>query len=131
MNSEHNDEKMYAQLNEQTRSPDSAIPSVPPSKRTSEGNRKNAKTVIGKNSELRKSLIEENGTDGGNDHAGADLEVGLESSSFGESGFLMSSEADPFYVFKEDLLIKLEMVDEVLARFEQIVKNTVRNFNII
>jgi hypothetical protein len=124
---------MYAQLNEneQTRSPESAIPSVPSSKRKPESERKNAKTVIGKNSELRKSLIEENGIDRGNDHASADLEIGLESSSFGETGSLMSSEADPFYVFKEDLLIKLEMVDEVLTRFEHITKNTVRNFHIM
>ena len=74
--------------------------------------------AIKKSSELRKSLMD--------DGSGADLESGIVNSSQkkGKSS-LMASDDDPYYVFKEDLLIKLDLVEDGLERYERIIKTTV------
>lgn len=62
---------------------------------------------IKKSSELRKSLISSE----------VDEERG-ESSMDGNSD-------DPYYVFKEDLVIKLDLAEDSLERYERLVKDTV------
>lgn len=79
----------------------------------------NGKTKITKNSDLRKSLMD--------DGEGNDLESGRKKRFPGKSP-LMISDDDPYYVFKEDLLMKLELVEDGLKRYERIVKNTVSHF---
>ena len=66
---------------------------------------------IKKNSDLRRKLM------GNGVH---DLESGN-----GRDGDM---DDDPYYVFKEDLLIKLELVEDGLERYERIVRNTVSQF---
>ncbi len=48
----------------------------------------------------------------------------------GSSSSMMVSDDDPFYVFKDDLEIKLEMLDDGLQRFERIVQVTVSTIDI-
>jgi hypothetical protein len=69
---------------------------------------------INKSSELRKSLI-------------GDVETGIANhvSSSPSKKSLTESHDDPYYVFREDLLSKLELVEDSLKRYESIVKNTV------
>jgi len=83
---------------------------------------KNGKTKIKKNSDLRKSLMDDG--EGQNN----DLESGRRKRFPGNSS-LMSSDDDPYYVFKEDLLMKLELVDDGLQRYERLVKNTDTSVN--
>jgi hypothetical protein len=74
--------------------------------------------AIKKSSELRKSLMD--------DGSGADLESGIVNGSQKKGiSSLMESDDDPYYVFKEDVLIKLDLVEDGLERYERIIKTTV------
>ena len=42
-----------------------------------------------------------------------------------------TSDDDPFYVFKEDLIRKLEILDEALSSYLDVINNTVRNIFLI
>eukprot|EP00551_Chaetoceros_affinis_P008450 CAMPEP_0203674148 /NCGR_PEP_ID=MMETSP0090-20130426/15043_1 /ASSEMBLY_ACC=CAM_ASM_001088 /TAXON_ID=426623 /ORGANISM="Chaetoceros affinis, Strain CCMP159" /LENGTH=322 /DNA_ID=CAMNT_0050539941 /DNA_START=60 /DNA_END=1025 /DNA_ORIENTATION=- len=86
-----------------------------------------------KNLELQKSLMEDDGINGINDsdNDNGDIETGDRVNGNDKkrdiangSSSLMVSDDDPFYVFKEDLQVKLEMVDDGLERFERIVQIT-------
>jgi syntaxin 6 len=80
---------------------------------------KKTRSGIEKKSELRKTLMDENNTD---------LEKGFEDNvkmnSRGNGSAAASSRDDPYYVFKEDLLIKLKLVEDGLESYSRIVKNT-------
>lgn len=79
-----------------------------PTQRRMKGGKK-----IKKSSDLRKSLI-------------GDVETGDVDHSLSLSKkSLMDSHDDPYYVFREDLLSKLDIVKDSLKRYEDIVKNTV------
>ena len=82
------------------------------------------KKEIHKNSELRESLM---GDENGNDQvAGWDENLDVEAGVIKNGSSLMRSDDDPFYVFKEDLMIKLESMDDGLTRYIRIIENTVR-----
>ena len=94
-----------------------------------------------KNLDLQQSLmsdVEMNGGNGslgsstngnGNGNTTINLRNGNHNVSIKNgSSSLMVSDDDPFYVFKEDLQIKLEMLDDGLQRFERIVQVTVSVF---
>ena len=110
---------MYAELGENingTASFDAAA------KIETDGNQsKNAKIKIKKDSDLRKSLM--------NDDENIDVESGQKKRfPAPASRSIMANNDDPYYVFKEDLLIKIELVEDGLQRYERIVKNTVSQF---
>ena len=105
------------------------------------GNSNGAIKLVGKRSknknlELEKSLMEEDDMNEKQqqqqqqqqDRNGR-AEMGMMSGENGGVGqkqsYSMASDDDPFYVFKEDLQIKLELVDDGLERFERIVQITV------
>lgn len=83
---------------------------------------KNAKIKIKKDSDLRKSLM--------NDDENIDVESGQKKRfPAPESRSIMANNDDPYYVFKEDLLIKIELVEDGLQRYERIVKSTDTSVN--
>lgn len=107
------------------------------------GNSNGAIKLVGKRSknknlELEKSLMEEDDMNMNDkqqqqqQHQHQDrngrAEMGMmsgENHSVGQKqSYSMVSDDDPFYVFKEDLQIKLELVDDGLERFERIVQIT-------
>ena len=79
-----------------------------------QGRIKGGKT-INKSSDLRKSLMGD--VESGN---------GSHSSSMIGKSSMTGGKDDPYYVVKEDLLAKLDLVEDSLERYERIVKNTVR-----
>ncbi len=104
---------MYAQLNDNNKAtpPDNNI-NISPRRETPRINLSSSKTVTKKNNnvELETSLI-------GN---------GSSNSSNGNGhGNINDTEDDPFYVFREDLEMKLELVNDALSRFERIIQITV------
>jgi len=84
---------------------------------TEEGgySRRNGKTGI-QNSELQAHLVSND------DLISTDLQH--ESMVNGVGDFPMQNDHDPFYVVKEDVLIKLEMTDDSLERYQRTVENT-------
>jgi len=74
--------------------------------------------ALNQHSELRVSLMP---TD---DHERGDIEQGPH--VYSNSGTANGDDEDPFYVFKEDLLIKLELMEEGLDFYTKIVHDTVR-----
>mmetsp|Transcript_19464 Transcript_19464/g.27386 ORF Transcript_19464/g.27386 Transcript_19464/m.27386 type:complete len:339 (-) Transcript_19464:125-1141(-) len=77
-------------------------------------------------SQLRESLIPE---DAGNDHeTTSDLEMGRERQTNDQNGAssssLMKSDDDPFYVFREDLLEKLDSMEDALESYTLMVHDT-------
>jgi len=92
-------------------------PNHPPGEPTKEGgySKRCGKTGI-HNAELEESLVS-------NDDL-ISAELGNGRISLGERGSLVQSEHDPFYVVKEDVLIKLEMADDSLERYQHTVENT-------
>jgi len=121
---------MYAQLNDEknSKASDASNSGESPNSKLKLGLKSNGSKGIKKNSELRKSLIGDNSVKkyhNGSDQDHADLEIGNGFDNHNSAnGALMDSDDDPFYVFKEDLLIKLEMLDDGLERFDLIVQNT-------
>jgi len=74
-----------------------------------------------KNNELRESLINGHGE---SIKDAATVVACVESSSVSSSSADKQAHDDPFYVFKEDLLMKLELMDDGLIRYECIIENT-------
>lgn len=72
------------------------------------------------NSELQAHLVSND------DLLLSDLEHGRNGNGGGEEFSVSPGDHDPFYVVKEDVLIKLEMTDDALERYQRTVENTVR-----
>ena len=137
---------MYAKLHDKTHTKgqknhkeSSQLPTLTPGMTTINGSSNGAIKLVGarsknKNLELEKSLMEDDDINDKQQQQhhedwNGKAEMGLmseESSVVGKRpSSLMVSDDDPFYVFKEDLQIKLELVDDGLDRFERIVQITV------
>ncbi len=125
---------MYAQLHDDTNPKVSDVGSSTASSSLNVTGPINGKIKIGsrvknKNLELQKSLIED-GINGDSKNGDLDSRVTVNKNNDKKdiengSSSVMVSDDDPFYVFKEDLQIKLEMLDDGLERFERIVQITV------
>lgn len=110
---------MYSELGEDLNFDTSVVKKIEPenadpSQRRVIGGKKN----INKSSDLRKSLI-------------GDVETGTanQSSSLSPNNSLVGSNDDPYYVFKEDLLSKLDIVEDSLRHYERVVKHTDTSVN--
>lgn len=87
-----------------------------------------------KNNELRESLIRDSAHRSPDSNMSRDTKSprdGIEMNGVGRDsrglrGVSNADDAheDPFYVFKEDLLMKLELLDDTLLRYERVVQNT-------
>lgn len=88
-----------------------------------------------KNNELRESLIRDSAHRSPDSNMSRDTKSprdGIEMNGVGRDsrglrGVSNADDAheDPFYVFKEDLLMKLELLDDTLLRYERVIQNTV------
>lgn len=125
---------MYSELNSDGSSSFEVASIQPKEEKISE--KKNGSSInsiktksIKKNSDLRQSLIDDgsghahgNGNGNGNGISrknGKSKGMASSSQNNGDGG-----DDDPYYVFKEDLLIKLDLVDDGLQRYSRLVKNT-------
>jgi len=122
---------MYAELGENQNGSKSFDASLPIEESSNDQTLKGIKTIgkkpIKKNSDLRKSLIDDGHGNGIDLEAGNGNGIGVGSPRNKGKSSIMSDD-DPYYVFKEDLLIKLELVADGLERYELLVRNTVSLF---
>ena len=109
---------MYAELGENSlgsQSFDGSVAMKSAVESSPQSSKKSGGAKIKKNSDLRKLLIDDGDSN--------DLESGVKGKSMASA-----SADDPYYVFKEDLLMKLELVGDDLQRYERLVENTVSLF---
>jgi hypothetical protein len=121
--------KMYAQLED-----DNSDSKLPESTSKSDHQMNKNGTVNlstrGKtrNVELEKSLMGYDQEHGRHQEDKSNVHINSCSQTENISSSLMISDDDPFYVFKEDLQIKIELVIDALERYERIIKVTVSLF---
>ncbi len=140
---------MYAQLRDNSKSSQVSKSTSPSNAIENDGNKKlnlGSRKKMNTNVELNQSLmddVEMNGSNSAKSAATINGDSNLRNNDSipvengrGQNGngvhvaengssSLMHSDDDPFYVFKDDLQIKLEMLDDGLQRFERIVQVTV------
>lgn len=110
---------MYAQLNDNNKTTPDNI-NISPRRDVPRININiSSKTMTKKNNnvELETSLIG-NGNSNGNSNGSVN---GNDNSNGNDN----DNDDDPFYVFREDLEMKLELVNDALSRFERIIQITV------
>ena len=116
--------EMYAELGENSlgsQSFDGSVAMKSAVESSPQSSKKSGGAKIKKNSDLRKLLIDDGDSN--------DLESGVKGKSMTSAIASAGAGADdPYYVFKEDLLMKLELVGDDLQRYERLVKNTVSLF---
>lgn len=107
---------MYSELQEDINgslSFDTSVVKIESENADTKGRMKGGKKIE-KSSDLRKSLMD-------------DVEIGASRNQSlpRPKKSLMEGHDDPYYVFRDDLLTKLDLVQDSLTRYESIIKNTV------
>ncbi len=121
---------MYSELQENSSgSFEKPKSSIKPQEEKTSDNKSNSNGVglgvkkpIKKSSDLRQSLMDDENGGSGNGCVSPSMKNGKIK---GNANVIANGVDDPYYVFKEDLLTKLELVDDDLQRYSRLVKNTV------